>query len=338
MLVTQQKTLRRFWYPVMPTAMLADGPKPFRLLGEDIVLFIGDDGAPAALADRCCHRTAKLSRGFVEAGQIVCGYHGWTYDRTGACVRIPQSPEMRVAGNAKVPAYHAASRYGYVWVALDEPLAPLPEFEEGGDPAYRQIDQFYEVWKCCAFRLMENSFDMAHIAFTHKNSFGIVEQPKTDLMRIDTADYGFETYAEVPVRNHDATAASVTGSSGERTVRQMRGKWFMPFVRRLGITYPSGLKHAIVTCATPIDDRSMMCVQWAYRNDREQDVPARDIVAFDRQVTEEDRYILESTDYDVCIDTTRRMEYHMDTDKPGLLMRQKLLALFREHGESEVHR
>ena len=44
----------------------------------------------------------------------------------------------------------------------------------------RHIDQFYEVWKCCAFRLMENSFDMSHIAFTHRNTFGIVEQPKPD--------------------------------------------------------------------------------------------------------------------------------------------------------------
>lgn len=82
----------------------------------------------------------------------------------------------------------------------------------------------------------------------------------------------------------------------------------------------------------------MMCAQWTYRNDREEDVPAEKIIAFDRQATEEDRYILESTDYDVCIDTTRRVEFHMETDKPGLIMRQKLLSLFREHGEDEVHR
>ena len=81
----------------------------------------------------------------------------------------------------------------------------------------------------------------------------------------------------------------------------------------------------------------MMCVQWCYRSDREEDVAAKDIIAFDRQVTEEDREILESTDFDVCIDTTRRVEFHMETDKPGLIMRQKLLALFRAHGEDEAH-
>ena len=33
---------------------------------------------PAAALDRCCHRTAKLSLGFCEDGNIVCGYHGWS--------------------------------------------------------------------------------------------------------------------------------------------------------------------------------------------------------------------------------------------------------------------
>ena len=52
----------------MPVDHLADGPKPFRLMNEDIVLFLDADGAPAALRDRCCHRTAKLSKGWMDEG------------------------------------------------------------------------------------------------------------------------------------------------------------------------------------------------------------------------------------------------------------------------------
>jgi hypothetical protein len=37
MLATEQTVLRRFWYPVMPASTLADGPKPCRFLGEDLV-------------------------------------------------------------------------------------------------------------------------------------------------------------------------------------------------------------------------------------------------------------------------------------------------------------
>ena len=74
MLVTQQPVFRKFWHAVMPLTELAQGPKPFRLLGEDIVLFIDADGQPAALRDRCCHRTAKLSKGWcVDNEGKACG-------------------------------------------------------------------------------------------------------------------------------------------------------------------------------------------------------------------------------------------------------------------------
>src|ERR1051325_12113467 len=107
MLVTQQKTLRKFWYCVMPLAELGEAPKPFKLLGENIVLWLDADGKPAALQDRCCHRTAKLSLGYCSKGNVVCGYHGWEYDRTGACVRIPQNEEgIQIPARARVKAYH----------------------------------------------------------------------------------------------------------------------------------------------------------------------------------------------------------------------------------------
>ena len=66
-------------------------------------------------------------------------------------------------------------------------------------------------------------------------------------------------------------------------------------------------------------------------------LPAEQVVAWDRTITNEDREILETTDYDVGIDTRRRTEFHMARDRPSLVMRERLLAAFREHGEDEVH-
>ena len=337
MLVTKQKVLRRYWYCVMPLERLAGGPQSFTLLGENLALFLDGAGKPAALQDRCCHRTAKLSRGAVEDGNIVCGYHGWTYDRSGKCVRIPQyEGESAIPSGARVPAYHCEGRYGYVWVALDEPLLPIPELAEDADPAFRRVHQFYEVWNCNAFRLMENSFDSAHPAFVHRKSFGNIERPKPVERELTMTPWGFISRHQTEVVNR-GNAEQALRVKGETTVRKSETFWFMPFARRLGITYPNGLKHHIVTNATPIDDRSMMLVQWCYRNDREEDVPAEQVVACDRTITSEDREILETTDYDVGVDTRRRTEFHMASDKPSLVMRERLLATFREHGEEEVH-
>ena len=122
-MVTQQPVLRRFWYALFPISAIADGPKPFTLLGETIVVWKTADGTPAALRDRCCHRTAKLSKGQGVDGQIVYGYHGWTYDGSGACVRIPRFTEgEKIPSGARVPAFHCQEKYGYVWVALGDPL------------------------------------------------------------------------------------------------------------------------------------------------------------------------------------------------------------------------
>jgi nitrite reductase/ring-hydroxylating ferredoxin subunit len=90
MLCTKQKVLRRFWYATLPVDKLAAGPRAFTLLGEDIMLFLDGNGEPAALRNRCCHRTAKLSKGWCKDGHVICGYHGWEYDRTGKLVKIPQ--------------------------------------------------------------------------------------------------------------------------------------------------------------------------------------------------------------------------------------------------------
>jgi phenylpropionate dioxygenase-like ring-hydroxylating dioxygenase large terminal subunit len=337
MLATRQPVLRRFWYPVMRTADLDGGPKPFTLLGEPIVLWRTSDGGVACVQDRCCHRSAKLSIGFLEGDDIVCAYHGWAFAADGRCVRIPQRLDPANTGRMGVPSYRAQDRYGHVWVALGEPLTDIPLIPEASEPGFRRIDQFYETWRIGALRLMENSFDNAHIAFVHKNSFGEISQPIPSKNEIEEVPYGLVVRTEIPVKNRGVQQRNL-GSEGasEDTVRIMQNNWFMPFCRRLGIRYPNGLRHTIITAATPMTDEECMVVQWCYRNDTEADAKTEDIIAFDRQVTEEDRFVLETTDPDAPLDTRR--EFHMMTDGPGVTMRRMLARLLAEHGEMEITR
>jgi phenylpropionate dioxygenase-like ring-hydroxylating dioxygenase large terminal subunit len=335
MLVTRQPTLRRFWYPVIPVSHLEGGPKPFTLLAERIVVWKDGEGQLSALEDRCCHRTAALSRGYYDGGMLVCGYHGWTYDRHGKCVRIPQLARDGAPEAARVRSYRAQERYGYAWVCLDEaPLLGIPEIEEWDDPAFRRIPQFYEVWRCAGLRLMENSFDNAHVNFVHRGTFGDPADAGETRAELFEEPWGFRTKTVFPVKQTEL-AARANRIAGAKTERRIEGSWWIPFVRRARMTYPTGLVHIIVTAATPMDDAHSQIVQFCLRSDREEDVPAADAIAFDRKITEEDRYILETTDPDVPLAEPAR-ERNMASDKLGILMRKRLLAMLREHGEDEV--
>ena len=51
-----------------------------------VVVTRDQDGTLHAFENRCAHRHIKLSHGTVENCNLVCIYHGWTFDRTGGLI------------------------------------------------------------------------------------------------------------------------------------------------------------------------------------------------------------------------------------------------------------
>ena len=336
MLVTQQPVFRRFWYPVVLSESLKAGPQSFELLGEPLVLWLDGDGKPAAARDRCCHRTAKLSLGCVDQGRIQCPYHGWQFDATGACVHVPQlDADKAIPANYRVAAYRCTERYGYVWVCLEEPIADIPAIDETESSDYRLIHEFYEPWQTAGLRVMENELDLAHPTFVHTTTFGSEEHPVPDSLDIEDTDYGIRVRGLLGVVNPEQQQKNLKMDDGD-TVRTLEMDWWMPFTIKLKIIYPNGLEHIVVNTMTPISDRVSQMVQFCVRNDTEADTPAQDVIAFDRAVTLEDKRILESTDYDVPLSPSQ--EEHMFTDRPGVMIRKKVAALLKQHGEVEQTR
>jgi phenylpropionate dioxygenase-like ring-hydroxylating dioxygenase large terminal subunit len=327
-LVTQIPLLRRFWYCVAPSSALTDRPLPFRLLAEPIVLWRDADGTPHAVKDRCQHRTAKLSQGWVNGDNIVCPYHGWEYDGAGACVHIPQDAnDDRTIG---VPGYHCAERYNHLWVALEDPIFDLPAIPEFGVSGYRQVIEFYEPWATHPLRIMENAFDAAHLTFVHRKSFGMPD-PSVVPMQIEELPDGFTSRNEVDVKTPEHMKAALS-TTEDRTVRRMTSRFFLPFSRTVKIAYPSGLENILCTFLAPIDDSHTQFTQWVIRNDTASQVAPESVIAFDRQVTLEDRTVLEGTDGAFAIVPSEGDEVHMASDRPGLLMRKMLNRLIRSHG------
>jgi phenylpropionate dioxygenase-like ring-hydroxylating dioxygenase large terminal subunit len=335
MLVTKQPVFQRFWYPVIPLSELDEGPRGFTLLGQPIALWKDADGKPAAVIDRCCHRTARLSLGWVHEGNITCPYHGWQFDCGGQCQSVPQIGDRVPNKQLRVRSYPCEERYGYVWVCLsDDPLNKIPEFEEASTNGFRQIFEFYEVWDCAGLRLMENSFDAAHVAFVHRNSFGDINDPIPNVGELTYTEDGFYLTNTNRVDNSKVDQ-SVTRSDTAATERHTITTYYPPFIRKSQINYPNGLVHSIITCATPINDRSSQICQWVYRNDTEEDTPSEKVVAFDRRITFEDKEILESCDFDVPVDQKRRAELHMASDRPGMAIRRIIMKLIEDNGEKE---
>lgn len=336
MLVTQQPIFRRFWYPVVPFQQLEAGPQAFELLGEPLVIWLDEQGKAAAVRDRCCHRTAKLSLGKVEQGRICCPYHGWEFDASGTCQRVPQlKPNAAIPASYRVDAYRAAERYGYVWVCLEDPLIDIPEIEEASDPNYRLIQEFYEPWQCAGLRVMENELDLAHPTFVHTTTFGSEEHPIPDRLEISETDWGIRVFGKLGVVNPELQQKNLRLEEAQ-TFRTLTMDWLMPFAIKLKIAYPNGVEHIVVNTMTPVGDRTSQMVQFCVRNDTEADTPAADVIAFDRAVTLEDKRILESTDPDVPLSLS--LEQHMSTDRPGIIIRKKIAALLKAHGEVEQTR
>ena len=86
------KMLRMYWWPIWFSQSVTDKPVPIRILGENLVLFRDATGKTGLLDRRCPHRGASLELGRVEADGIRCCYHGWKFDRAGACLDMPAEP------------------------------------------------------------------------------------------------------------------------------------------------------------------------------------------------------------------------------------------------------
>ena len=63
-------------------------------------------------------------------------------------------------------------------------------------------------------------------------------------------------------------------------------------------------------------------VQWCIRNDSDDDVPAVEVIAFDRQVTLEDKALLEATWPDYELDLTTNV--HLRVDRATIELRRIL--------------
>ena len=168
--------LKPYWYPLALSTDVVDKPVASTLLGERVAIYRAG-GKVRAVRDLCIHRGTPLSLGWIDGDTLVCAYHGWGYAPDGTCIRIPSLPPGRsVPPKAHVDAYHAEERYGLVWVALEKPREPIPDWPEAERADFRTIWTQYR-WNANAARAIENVMDFAHFPWVHPGVLGDRSKP-----------------------------------------------------------------------------------------------------------------------------------------------------------------
>ncbi len=166
--------LRNCWYVAAEAAEVGRTPFGRILLGEPVVLYRKENGAPVALEDRCCHRRAPLHKGRLVGDALQCGYHGFTFDASGACIAVPGHDRLPFRG-VGVRAYPLVERHRYLWIWMGEPAradpALIPDFHHNDDPGWAAPGAWLPV-AANYLLLVENLIDLSHVAFVHAGTIG----------------------------------------------------------------------------------------------------------------------------------------------------------------------
>ncbi len=162
------------WYVAGFAWELQEKPVGRTLLNMPLVLFRAEDGAVAALEDRCCHKELPLSCGTLEGGRLRCGYHGLLFEGSGQCVEIPG--QDRIPPRARVRSFPLRQRDQILWIWFgstpdSSPTCEPPAYRWHQEPAYKfggDVFHYDAPWQL----IHDNLLDLSHLGYVHLKTIG----------------------------------------------------------------------------------------------------------------------------------------------------------------------
>ncbi len=120
--------MRRYWQPALLSSEVPErdcAPVRVRLLGEDLVAFRDSNGEVGLVDAFCPHRRAPMFFGRNEECGLRCVYHGWKFDRSGACIDMPSEPaDSLFKTKVRIASYPTHEAGDMVWAYLGPPGVP----------------------------------------------------------------------------------------------------------------------------------------------------------------------------------------------------------------------
>ena len=339
--------LRASWIAVAHSHEITDAPVRVWVLGEPWVV-VRLAGTISAFGDRCPHRLAPLSAGWVDrdpgSGEPVlrCGYHGWCFDAAGACTDIPAIDASAARGDklppkarADVPA-SVAEHLGLIWLAPEPPLMDLPALPIDDDTDFQCGDLAIADAPAGAGLLVDNFLDVAHFPFVHAATIGTEEAEQVGDLVIDrpAGNLAMTVGVEHPFPNHEDPGVA----AGVRDLIQNRRLTYhvvAPFSAWLKIEYlEAGGTNVVTFFVQPVDADRCRIYTSVVRNDLDGDeARLAEAVAFEQKILDEDLVIQGAfVQREIPLDLTA--EVHTKADRMTVEYRRMLADLVAAANEA----
>ncbi len=248
-----QSLLPQYWYVVADARELTQQSVLARtILDESLACYRDPQGKVVIAQDRCIHRSARLSSGTVNDGNLSCRYHGWVYGDSGKIISIPCEGGEEFASQCgmKAKTYTSIEQDGYVYVCLkpgdNTPPRPLTLSELGSvwKGRVRLQNSFQNSLSNC----VENYIDVPHTAYVHH---GIFRKPRGEPLRTTVTRHE----GRIDIMYHGerlnlgtfSTFLNPKGSEIEHT-----DHFFAPNVTSVHYKMPGGYRYSISSQSIPI--------------------------------------------------------------------------------------
>ena len=334
MLANCDPALRSAWHVVARSNEVGEVPVPVRLLGEDWVL-VRLPAAPgssqlAAFLDRCPHRLAPLSAGWVDGSALRCGYHGWCFAADGACAEIPSLREAEhVPARARAATAAAITeRHGHVFLAPETPRTELLDVPESDDPSFMHGSLGPIRARVGAGLMLDNFLDIAHFPFLHAGTIG-TEESSTFEFTAERDGLGMTVHATHPFPNREDTGVAA-GIRPLVQTRRLEYRYRAPFSICLRIDYvEAGGTNVLDFYVQPERNDECRIYTSVHRNDLNGDEQRMaECIAFERKIVDED-LALQERYRDKRLPLDLQTEVHVKADRMTIELRRILADLVR---------
>lgn len=209
-----------------------------KILNKRVVMYRTLDGQPIALEDRCAHRSFPLSRSFLEADNIVCGYHGFKYNYSGDLINIPS--QKQCPHGIGIKSYKLVESGPLIWIWLgDQNLA-----DESKIPQLPWLTD--ENWACTSgyffhpgnyVSMHENLMDLTHLTFLHADTIGTPDYASAPY-KTELKEGHYKLIREVIPTTLSPVWGETTGLAGKNTAARVATSEFLsPGLHQVSVTF-----------------------------------------------------------------------------------------------------